>query len=126
MRQEQEQQRKLLTISEVADYLNIKQKTIYAKTEAGEIPCYRIGGLIRFRLDEIDKWLESCRSCNKPETGQKKIKRNRKKSSKLINNHVDKITRNIIDVETKAYYSTDNGKSDRIEGHSKEVNNGSI
>jgi len=125
MQREQEQKRNFLTISEVSNYLQIKQKTIYAKVEAGDIPCYRIGGLIRFRLEEIDKWLESCRSCNKPEE-QSAIKKNRKKSSKRSNNHVDKIARNVIDEETKAYYSIDNGKSDRIEGPREETSNGSI
>lgn len=122
----QEQQQNLLTVSEVSNYLQIKQKTIYAKAEAGEIPCYRIGRLIRFSKNEIDEWLESCRSGNNPKTDQQKIRRNKRKSSKLINNHVDKITRNIIDAETSKYYHTDNGKSDRIEAQEKENNHGSI
>ena len=116
----------LLTIERLSDYLNIKVKTLYVKVEAGEIPHYRIGRLIRFRLDEIDAWLESCRNNNCPEVKQQKAKRNRKKSSKRSNNHFDKIVGNIIDEETDKYYSTSYGKSDRIEGHRKEVNNGSI
>lgn len=124
--QQEQQKSNLLTIAEVAAYLSIKQKTIYAKVEAGNIPSYRIGGLIRFRLDEIDAWLEGCRKVNKPETEQRKTKRNRKKSSKRSNNHFDKIVGNIIDAETDKYYSADYGKSDLIEGHRKEVSDGSI
>ena len=121
---QQEQQRKFLTIAEVAAYLNIKQKTIYAKVEAGEIPYYRIGRLIRFNFDEINAWLESCRKSNKPEIEQQKTARRR--TSNQSNEHIDKISRKIIDAETDKYYSTDNGKSDRIEGPRKEINNGSI
>jgi excisionase family DNA binding protein len=116
----------LLTIEMLSNYLNIKVKTLYAKVEAGEIPYYRIGWLIRFRLEEIDKWLEGCRQVNKPEAGQQKTKRSRKRLSKRSNNHFDKIVGNVIDEETNKYYSADNGKSDQIKGHSKEVNNGSI
>ena len=116
----------LLAIKDISEYLDIKQKTLYAKVEAGYIPHYRIGGLIRFRLNEIDAWLEGCRKVNSPETEQRKTKSNRKKSSKRSNNHFDKIVGNIIDEETDKYYSTSYGKSDRIEGHRKEVNNGSI
>jgi len=127
MQHEQEQQeKKLLTISEVATYLNIKQKTIYAKVEAEEIPHYHIGWLIRFRLDEIDEWLENCRKKNKPEIRQQKTKNNKRKLSSLANSHFDKIVGNIIDSETNKYYSTNHGKSDRIEGPIKEVNHGSI
>jgi excisionase family DNA binding protein len=127
MQQEQEvHKKKLLTISEVAAYLSIKQKTIYAKVEAGEIPHYHIGRLIRFRLDEVNAWLDGCKKENKPGVEQKRIKNNRKKSSSKSNGHFDKIVGNIIDEETNKYYSSNHGKSDRIEGLGKEVNNGSI
>jgi len=116
----------LMTIKDLSNYMNIKAKTIYAKVESGEIPHYKIGGLIRFKKEEIDKWLDGCRNGHKPEAGLQQIKKNRKKSSSLIKNHFDKIVGNIIEKETNKYYYTGNGKSDRIEGHSKEVNNGSI
>jgi excisionase family DNA binding protein len=64
-REQEHEQIKLLTITELAFYLNVKTKTLYAKVESGEIPHYRIGRLVRFRLDEIDAWLGGCRSKNR-------------------------------------------------------------
>jgi excisionase family DNA binding protein len=122
----QEQKRKLLTISDVAAYLSIKQKTIYAKVEAGEIPHYHIGRLIRFRIDEIDTWLEGCRKKNQPAAEQQKIKSNRRKSSKCSDDHFSKTITKTIDAETNEYYSIDNGKSDRIKGPKEEVIHGSV
>ena len=116
----------LLTIEKLSTYLSLKQKNIYAKVEAGDIPHYRIGRLIRFRLDEIDAWLEGCRKNNKPKVEQQKSRKNRRKSSSISNDHFDKVVGNIIDAETDKYYSVDHGKSDRIEGLRKEVNNGII
>ncbi|MGA3281602.1 MAG: helix-turn-helix domain-containing protein [Smithella sp.] len=55
-----------LKIEELAEYLQIKVKTLYAMTASTDIPHYRIGGLIRFRLEEIDKRLEGCRRNNNP------------------------------------------------------------
>ena len=122
----EENERRLLTISEVAAYLNIKQKSIYAKVSAGEIPHYRIGRLIRFRLDEIDKWLEGCSKQNQPDASGHKVRGNRRRLSKRSNDHFSKIITKTIDAETNKYYSVNHGKSDRIKGPRKEINNGSI
>ena len=124
--QEKQQERKLLTVSEVAAYLSIKEKNIYAKVEAREIPHYRIGRLIRFRLDEIDTWLGGCRNYNKPEAGQQKTKGKRRRAAGRSNDHFNKIVGKIIDTETDKYYSPDYGKSDRSKGLRKEVEHGSI
>lgn len=48
----------LQTIKEVATRLQIKPSTLYAWAAQGRIPCLRIHGLVRFRKDEIDRWLE--------------------------------------------------------------------
>lgn len=114
----------LMTIKELSNYLSIKEKTIYAKVEKNEITHYRIGKLIRFKKDEIDKWLEGCRNGHKPERDA--IKKKKRKFSKLSGGHVNLIARNIIDEETRKYYDTDHGKSDRIKDPKKENNYGSL
>ncbi len=118
--------KKLLTISDISKYLNIKTKTLYAKVEAGEIPHYRIGRLVRFRLDEIDAWLEDCRSKNRHTKEQHKPRNRRRKSSKHSTDRFSKIITKTIDEETNKYYSPRHGKSDRIEGPKQEVQHGSI
>lgn len=123
---DQEQQNSLLTVSELSDYLHIKVKTIYSKVAAGEIPHYRIGHLIRFRLDEIDVWLESCRNKNQPEAKPQKIKSKRQKSSKRSMDQFSRIITKTIDAETDKYYSVNHGKSGRIKGPKQEVEHGSI
>jgi len=96
MQEEKEQQRKFLTISEIANYLNIKEKTIYAKVEAGEIPCYRIGRLIRFKKDEIDAWIGTKKVVTiNPEQKAKNILRSIRKPAidvkKIIRKTIDEV-----------------------------------
>ncbi len=48
---------KLLTVKNLSDLLSIKRSTLYLWVEKGEIPHYRVGRLVRFNLEEVDKWL---------------------------------------------------------------------
>ena len=125
-KEREQHKNKLLTISEVAVYLNMKVKTIYAKVESGEIPHYRIGRLVRFRLAEIDAWLGDCSSEKRQATGQQKPGSRRRKPSKRSTDLFSRIITKTIDDETDKYYSVANGESDRIEGPKQEVEHGSI
>jgi excisionase family DNA binding protein len=108
-------------IEDLSGYLKVKTKTIYAMVP--DIPHYRIGKLIRFKKAEIDTWLE-----HKRENVQDiKIQtREKRKKSESVNNNIDKVIRKTIDQTKQEDYNLDNGKSDRIEGPRKEINNGSI
>lgn len=119
---QQEQQRKLLTISEVSNYLQIKQKTIYAKVEAGEIPCYRIGRLIRFSKEDIDEWISTKKVISvNPEQKAKNILRSVRKPSI----DVKKVIRKTIDEVKSDGYNLSHGKPD-LKGPKQEVNNGNF
>jgi excisionase family DNA binding protein len=108
-------------IKDVSNYLKVKIKTIYAMIP--DIPHYRIGKLIRFKKSEIDAWSESKRE----NIQDIKIKtREKRKKSDSANNHIDKLIRKTIDQIKQEDYNLDHGKSDRIEGPRKEINNGSI
>ena len=53
---------KLLTVSELSEWLNLSIKTIYRLTARKEIPFYRLGTGkkgIRFKVSEILEWLKS-------------------------------------------------------------------
>jgi excisionase family DNA binding protein len=48
----------LFSIKELSTYLGIKEKTLYAKVSAKEIPHYKIDRLVRFKKEEIDRWID--------------------------------------------------------------------
>ena len=115
----------LLSVPELSAYLGIKSKTLYAKIEAGEIPHYRIGRLVRFRLDEINLWLESCRKQINPVPDPIRV-RKRRKPSFGSTGQVSAVVAKAIDEQRDKYYASDHGKSDRIEGLGKEADCGII
>ena len=45
---------RMATAKEVADYMRIPVQVIYRKTQRGELPHYRCGRSIRYKLAEID------------------------------------------------------------------------
>jgi excisionase family DNA binding protein len=53
---------KLVSVRELSEILDIKEKTLYHLVSEGKIPYYRIGKLVRFKRDEIDSWIESKKS----------------------------------------------------------------
>jgi excisionase family DNA binding protein len=49
----------IFDVSGLAEYLKVSKKWIYERTQFKEIPHYKIGGQLRFRKKDIDKWLIS-------------------------------------------------------------------
>lgn len=47
---------KMMTVKEVADYLQIATSTAYRLTERRELPALKVGGGWRFDIRMIDKW----------------------------------------------------------------------
>lgn len=62
-------------IHQLANYLNVKPATLYAWAAHGKIPSLKLHGLLRFRQDEIDQWLESCRVASRPAVSVPKKRR---------------------------------------------------
>jgi excisionase family DNA binding protein len=50
----------LLTVKDMATWLQVKEKTIYAWTSQGKMPCVKVNGVIRFDAREIEQWLQTC------------------------------------------------------------------
>lgn len=49
---------KLMTIEEVAEYLQVKKRTVYDWLKKGKIPAIKTVGQWRFKRDQIDTWLQ--------------------------------------------------------------------
>jgi excisionase family DNA binding protein len=47
------------TTKELSEYLHIAEQSIRRWVMAGKIPFHRIHGSVRYRLTEIEKWVES-------------------------------------------------------------------
>ena len=50
-----------LSVKDVAELLNVSDKTIYRMIQNETIPCFRVGGQWRFDRREIASWLEDTR-----------------------------------------------------------------
>lgn len=60
-----------LNIDQVADILGVPKSFIYRRTARGHtdpIPHYRIGGHLRFKLEDVEAWIETHR--NEPQPTQ--------------------------------------------------------
>lgn len=51
----------LLTLAQVAEMLNLAERTIYVWSQQGKIPAFKLGTAWRYQTDEITAWLESKR-----------------------------------------------------------------
>jgi excisionase family DNA binding protein len=52
---------RLLTARELAALLGFSPATIVDWSERGELPGFKIGGRLRFRVSEVEAWLEEHR-----------------------------------------------------------------
>ncbi len=58
-----------LNIEQVADILGVPKSFIYRRTARGHIdpiPHYRIGGHLRFKLENVESWIETHRNEPQP------------------------------------------------------------
>ena len=51
----------VMTVREVAEYLKVKERTIYRLVAKGGIPAFKVGGSWRFRRAEIEEWITRSR-----------------------------------------------------------------
>lgn len=47
----------VLTITQVAEYLKVKELTVYKLAREGGLPAFRVGGQWRFKKKILDKWI---------------------------------------------------------------------
>jgi excisionase family DNA binding protein len=106
------------TIDDMALYLSVKRSTLYAKVESGEIPFYKIGRLVRFKREDVEKWMESHRR-ERVDTDIK-AKRILEATTRQKMN-MDSVIKKSIESVKHSCYTPNYGKSDRIKGLRKEV-----
>ena len=58
MQNSDQPQARLMTLPQVAEYLQMKERTIYQWAKSGKIPSFKLGNVWRFRREEIDIWIE--------------------------------------------------------------------
>ncbi len=46
-----------ITVASLARVLGVPASWVYERTAKGEIPHYRVGRYVRFRLSEVERWL---------------------------------------------------------------------
>lgn len=49
---------KLVNVKEIAGILGLTEKTVRSKYKRLGLPYYKVGWLIRFRVSEIEDWLQ--------------------------------------------------------------------
>ncbi len=52
---------KLLSVKELSEIITVKPSTLYQWAELGQIPCLKLNGALRFDLDDVLKWITSCK-----------------------------------------------------------------
>lgn len=58
---------RLLTARELGQLLGFAAATIVDWAEAGKLPAFKIGGRLRFRVSEVETWLEERRQTPRPQ-----------------------------------------------------------
>lgn len=48
----------VMTIDELAEYLQVSKSTLYKLAQAGRLPAQKVGKHWRFRKEAIDRWLD--------------------------------------------------------------------
>lgn len=50
---------RILTIAEVAELLRVHPMTVYRMIRQGELPSFRVGRVLRFDAEQLEKWLRA-------------------------------------------------------------------
>ncbi len=61
---------KIMTVKEVAKYLDVHPMTLYRLAREGKIPAFKIGGQWRFQKKALDRWV--AQSMNKNYNSEEK------------------------------------------------------
>mgnify|MGYP001323753460 CR=1 FL=1 len=51
----------LMTLSDVAVFLQVAERTVYQWAQRGQIPSFKLGNVWRFKRSDLHRWIEDCR-----------------------------------------------------------------
>lgn len=51
-------EKRYLSIKDISEYLGLSKATLYLWVEERKVPCHKIGKVIRFDINEVNKWME--------------------------------------------------------------------
>jgi excisionase family DNA binding protein len=63
----------LITVKDVADYLKLKEQTVYLLARQNKIPSLKVGGSLRFKKSQIDSWLSSRTDSTRQNLNQQRV-----------------------------------------------------
>jgi len=52
-----EKEKEIMTVKQLASYLQMDEHTIYKLAHSGQIPAIKIAGQWRFKKEVLDKWI---------------------------------------------------------------------
>ena len=55
----------LMTAAQVAEHTQLNVRTVWRKARCGELPCYRIGRMVRFKLEDVELAMKGDYKCQK-------------------------------------------------------------
>jgi excisionase family DNA binding protein len=55
------ERKRLLTVKELAELLNVRPKTVYQWANLSQIPAIKLNGTLRFDVADIISWIEACK-----------------------------------------------------------------
>jgi len=63
------QHRPPLNVEEAAEYLNVSVRFVRDRRRDGQLPAIKLGGLLRFDPEDLDRYIEGCRELPTPSSG---------------------------------------------------------
>jgi excisionase family DNA binding protein len=105
----------LLNVKKVSEWLPVMPSTVYVWVAEGKIPALKIQGVIRFRRDDIEAWLDGCQLA--PPTPPRPVERRQHGTD-----HIDAL---IARAKAEAY-TPSHGRSDQDRATRKGEHRGTV
>ena len=115
---------KLITVNDICEMLSVKKSTVYVWAKSGDVPCFRINGMLRFDLEEIHTWIRTC----KTRVLNVRTSKTHVRNKSFKNTNIDQIIKKAIEGTCDTRYNERQRETGPESGPSigKEVDDGTI